>query len=161
MVNEVIKHYGYKEKAEQIFVRAGIQPVPQVNAPETAIHDLSMIPDTQLASIYGGYESYVGYISYCRAKRNCDLIVAERSLMRGRQDSYLKHVQGEDKKPTAKIIDILVDQEFREVEDEIMQLEVDVKLLDAILKDAEGKAKALSREITTRTAGTNLRQNQG
>lgn len=158
MVEELVKNYGFKERSEANLKKARIDPVPIVNTPPYLVSDLHLIPDSQLGSIYGQFESYVGWINYCLTRRNCDLSTAKKGLSRLESKLYMELKV--DKK-TDKVVkcEIELNPEYKMYEDEMAQMETDVEMLKAILKDAEGKAKALSRELSSRIGGTQLRRN--
>lgn len=158
MVEELVKSMGYKEKTDAVLMNANIHPVNMTQAPALSMADLHAIPDAMLGSFYGQAESYVGWVSYCLSRRSCDLETATTAQRRLESKLYLEL---KSKGSTDKVVKCEIDlnTEYTMFENEIAQIKTDIEILKSILKDAEGKAKALSRELSSRTGGTNLRRN--
>ena len=158
MVEELVKSMGYKEKTDAVLMNANIHPVNMTQAPGVSMADLHAIPDAMLGSMYGQAESYVGWVSYCLSRRSCDLETASTAQRRLESRLYLEL---KSKGSTDKVVKCEIDlnTEYIMFENEIAQIKTDIEILKSILKDAEGKAKALSRELSSRTGGTNLRRN--
>jgi hypothetical protein len=145
---EEIKQYGFKEKTQEVLEKANIIGVVKANHPEN-IPDISDIPDESLGSIYAHYESYCGWINYCRARRQADLIAADRILS---IKKFKITRQYQDSGAKVKDIDMLVTLDLENDLMEYTQIKTDLEILISILEDAEKKAKGLSREISMRTS---------
>lgn len=158
MVDELVKQFGFKERTEAVLSKANIQAVPMVPAPPVLVADLHTVPDATLGSIYGQFESYAGWVNYCLTRRNCDLATA-LTLQRRLESKLYLELKTKDKTDKVVKCELDANTECIMYENEIAQIQTDVEMLKAILRDAEGKAKALSRELTSRTGGTNLRRN--
>lgn len=152
MVEELVKNMALKEKSEAILKKAHINGVDIHPTPCISVDSIHSIPDNLLGTYYSQYESYSGWLSYCLTRRTSDLEMAEILLKRLEAKLYLEL---KTKEKTDKIInaEIATNDEYIMYENEIQQIKTDVNMLKAILKDAEGKARAFSREITTRMSG--------
>ena len=147
----------YVLSSEAFLQREGIHPVSRNDAASINI-PLHEVPDNILGDIYKKQSSYVGWVFYCRTRRNEDLERAKVLLKRRRSQRYLESIES-NPKMKIKELDMMLDLELAGYEDEIAQIQCDVNILDSILKDAEAMATVISREITLRTAGTTLRRN--
>lgn len=147
-IKQEIEDWKLQSKAERKLLKADI-PAPKrlkrslyLDFPD----DVTEIPDKELGHYLGIYESQAAWISYCRARREIDLEHGRILL----DYVYAKLLISKEGKTTEQKAQVEADPFYNKCKLEFLEIEADLKMLNASLESCERYAKTISREITNR-----------
>jgi hypothetical protein len=144
---ELVK-YNSKQSAEGKLKKAEIPVVkkPSKNEFLPFPEDLSEVPGEDLGKYIGVYEAQLTWIGYCIARVEIDLEYA-RTLL---GYVYSKIFSRLRETATIRKAIVLSDEFYLQCQKEVLEVEVDLKMLRASYEMFEHYSKAVSREITNR-----------
>lgn len=114
-----------------------------------APNDLSEIADNMLANFLVNYESHSGWIRYCISLREIELDKFKKLYQIGKDMLSEQFSKNGAKSTDIKSL-IGADESILEVEENILKISSDIKLMQATLEHIVNISKAISREITIR-----------